>query len=78
MIEKPLYKISNFKKVKVPREYHAGHWAGNTWIRGYYTGEYSYTKYKVTVTLNKTKKESRSSTLFSCIREFFMLQCIRV
>lgn len=46
-------KTSNFKKIKVPREYHVGHWAGNTWIRGYYTGGYSYTKYKVTVTLKK-------------------------
>ncbi len=46
-------KISEFKKVNVPRKYHTGHWNGSTWIRGYYTGGYSYTRYKVTVTLKK-------------------------
>lgn len=46
-------KTSNFKKIYVPKEYHPGHWAGNVWIKGYYTGGYSYTKYKVTVTLKK-------------------------
>ena len=46
-------KTSEFKKVHVPRKYHTGHWNGSTWIRGYYTGGYTYTRYKVTVTLKK-------------------------
>lgn len=46
-------KTSEFKKVHVPRRYHTGHWNGSTWIRGYYTGGYTYTRYKVTVTLKK-------------------------
>lgn len=46
-------KTSEFKKVHVPRRYHTGHWNGSTWVRGYYTRGYTYTRYKVTVTLKK-------------------------
>lgn len=44
---------SGAKTSHVKRVYHPGHWSGSHWFKGYYTGGYDMTTFKVKVTLNK-------------------------